>query len=143
MSTEIRGLHHATAIAGEPQPNVAFYVGLLGLRVVKKTVNFDDPRTYHLYYGDGAGTPGSIMTFFPWPDAPQGRTGAGQLTVTSFSVPAASLDYWTERLVGAGVRFEKPEARFRRTVPRFPDPAGLRLELAPATGSDRAGSAHG
>jgi glyoxalase family protein len=143
MSAETSGIHHVTAIAGEPQPNVAFYVGLLGLRVVKKTVNFDDPGTYHLYYGDGAGTPGSIMTFFPWPGAPQGRTGAGQLTVTSFSVPAASLGYWTERLVEAGVRFEKPEDRFGNTVLRFPDPDGLRLELVAATGDDREGWADG
>jgi glyoxalase family protein len=102
MSAVTTGIHHVTAIAGEPQRNVDFYVGLLGLRLVKKTVNFDDPGTYHLYYGDGDGSPGSIMTFFPWPGAPQGRVGAGQLTVTSFSIPAASLGYWTERLVAAG-----------------------------------------
>ena len=136
MSPETTGIHHVTAIAGEPQRNVDFYAGLLGLRVVKKTVNFDDPETYHLYYGDGAGTPGSIMTFFPWAGAPQGRIGAGQLTVTSFSVPAASLGYWTERLVEGGARFEKPEERFGETVLRFPDPDGLRLELV-AAGEDR------
>ncbi len=139
MSTYTSGIHHVTAIAGEPQPNVDFYVGLLGLRMVKKTVNFDDPGTYHLYYGDGAGTPGSIMTFFPWAGAPQGRIGAGQLTVTSFSVPAASLGYWTERLVAAGVRFEKPENRFGETVLRFPDPDGLRLELVAAGEDHREG----
>jgi glyoxalase family protein len=136
MSAETTGIHHVTAIAGEPQRNVDFYAGLLGLRVVKKTVNFDDPGTYHLYYGDGAGAPGSIMTFFPWAGAPQGRIGAGQLTVTSFSVPAASLGYWTERLVEAGVRFEKPEERFGETVLRFSDPDGLRLELV-AAGEER------
>ena len=130
------GIHHVTAIAGEPQRNVDFYAGLLGLRVVKKTVNFDDPGTYHLYYGDGAGSPGSIMTFFPWAGAPRGRIGAGQLTVTSFSVPAASLGHWTERLVEGGVRFEKPEERFGETVLRFSDPDGLRLELV-AAGEDR------
>jgi glyoxalase family protein len=139
MSTETTGIHHVTAIAGEPQRNVDFYVGLLGLRMVKKTVNFDDPGTYHLYYGDGAGTPGSIMTFFPWVGAPQGRIGVGQLTVTSFSVPAASLGYWMERLVEAGVRFEKPEDRFGETVLRFPDPDGLRLELVAAGEDDREG----
>jgi len=143
MSAETTGIHHVTAIAGEPQRNVDFYVGLLGLRMVKKTVNFDDPATYHLYYGDGAGTPGSIMTFFPWAGAPQGRIGAGQLTVTSFSVPAASLGYWTERLVENGVRFEKPEDRFGETVLRFSDPDGLRLELVAAGGDDRAGWADG
>ena len=143
MSTETSGIHHVTAIAGEPQPNVAFYVGLLGLRLVKRTVNFDDPGTYHLYYGDGAGTPGSIMTYFPWPGARRGRIGAGQLTVTSFSAPAASLGYWTERLVGAGVRFEKPEDRFGDTVLRFRDPDGLRLELVAAADDDRDGWADG
>jgi catechol 2,3-dioxygenase-like lactoylglutathione lyase family enzyme len=139
MSAETTGIHHVTAIAGEPQRNVDFYAGLLGLRVVKKTVNFDDPETYHLYYGDGAGTPGSIMTFFPWPAAPRGRIGAGQLTVTSFSVPAASLGYWTERLVESGVRFERPEEHFGETVISFPDPDGLRLELVAAREDHREG----
>ena len=143
MSPETTGIHHVTAIAGEPQRNVDFYAGLLGLRVVKKTVNFDDPETYHLYYGDGAGTPGSIMTFFPWPAAPRGRIGAGQLTVTSFSVPAASLGYWTERLVEGGVRFERPEERFGETVISFPDPDGLRLELVAAAEDHREGWADG
>ena len=90
MSADTSGIHHVTAIAGEPQRNVDFYVGVLGLRIVKKTVNFDDPETYHLYYGDGAGSPGTIMTFFPWAGAPHGRIGSGQLTVTSFSIPATS-----------------------------------------------------
>ena len=143
MSHDTSGIHHVTAIAGEPQRNVDFYVGLLGLRVVKRTVNFDDPGTYHLYYGDGAGTPGSIMTFFPWPGEPRGRIGAGQLTVTSFSVPAASLDYWTGRLVEGGVRFEKPEERFEEMVLRFPDPDGLRLELIAAGEDHREGWADG
>jgi glyoxalase family protein len=143
MSTGTSGIHHVTAIAGEPQRNVDFYVGVLGLRMVKKTVNFDDPGTYHLYYGDGAGNPGSIMTFFPWAGAPQGRIGAGQLTVTSFSTPATSLGYWTKRLVEGGVRFEKPEDRFGDTVLRFPDPDGLRLELVAATDEDRDGWAGG
>jgi glyoxalase family protein len=137
MSTETTGIHHVTAIAGEPQRNVDFYVGLLGLRMVKKTVNFDDPGTYHLYYGDGAGTPGSIMTFFPWPGAPQGRIGAGQLTVTSFSIPASSLGYWTERLIEHDVRFEKPSGRFGETVLSFADPDGLRLELVASADDGR------
>ncbi len=83
----IEGLHHVTAIAGQPQPNIDFYTGVLGLRLVKVTVNFDDPTTYHLYYGDGQGHPGTILTFFPWPGAPRGRIGTGQLTATSFAVP--------------------------------------------------------
>jgi glyoxalase family protein len=139
MDPETTGIHHVTAIAGDPQANVDFYVGMLGLRLVKKTVNFDDPGTYHLYYGDGEGTPGSIMTFFPWPGAPRGRIGAGQLTVTSFSVPAPSLGYWTERLVEAGVRFEKPEDRFGETVLRIADPDDLRLELVAAAEDGREG----
>ena len=143
MSAETTGIHHVTAIAGEPQRNVDFHAGLLGLRVVKKTVNFDDPGTYHLYYGDGVGSPGSIMTFFPWPGAPRGRVGAGQLAVTALSVPAASLGYWTERLVAAGVRFERPEDRLGETVLRFSDPDGLRLELVAAREDRREGWAGG
>lgn len=143
MSGVTSGIHHVTAISGEPQGNVHFYVGLLGLRLVKRTVNFDDPGTYHLYYGDGAGSPGSIMTFFPWGDAPRGRIGAGQLTVTSFSFPASSLGYWTERLVESGIRFEKPEDRFGETVLRFPDPDGLRLELVASSDDRREGWSEG
>ena len=94
----IEGLHHVTAMAGEPQPNIDFYTGVLGLRLVKLTVNFDDPTTYHLYYGDGQDHPGTILTFFPWPGAYPGGIGTGQLTVTSFAVPEKSLPYWRERL---------------------------------------------
>jgi glyoxalase family protein len=126
------GIHHVTAISGGPQRNVDFYAGTLGLRLVKKTVNFDDPETYHLYYGDGAGSPGTIMTFFPWAHAPGGRIGAGQLVVTSFSIPISSLGYWTERLVKKGVRFERPSDRFGDTVLTFEDPDRLRLELVAA-----------
>jgi glyoxalase family protein len=126
------GIHHVTAISGGPQRNVDFYAGTMGLRLVKKTVNFDDPETYHLYYGDGAGSPGTIMTFFPWAHAPGGRIGAGQLVVTSFSIPTASLGYWTERLVEKGVRFERPRDRFGDTVISFEDPDHLRLELVAA-----------
>jgi len=123
------GIHHVTAISGGPQQNVDFYAGVLGLRLVKKTVNFDDPETYHLYYADGGGHPGTIMTFFPWAHAPGGRIGSGQLVVTSFSIPAASLGYWTERLIEQGVRFEKPRDRFGDTVLTFEDPDRLRVEL--------------
>ena len=126
------GIHHVTAISGGPQRNVDFYTGTLGLRLVKKTVNFDDPETYHLYYGDEAGSPGTIMTFFPWAHAPGGRIGAGQLVVTSFSIPTASLGYWTERLIKKGVRFERPRDRFGDTVLSFEDPDRLRIELVAA-----------
>jgi catechol 2,3-dioxygenase-like lactoylglutathione lyase family enzyme len=129
MAPQTPGIHHVTAISGEPQRNVDFYAGVLGLRLVKKTVNFDDPETYHLYYGDGPGNPGTIMTFFPWAHAPGGRIGAGQVVVTSFSIPATSLGHWTERLVEQGVRFEKPRDRFGETVLTFEDPDRLRVEL--------------
>lgn len=126
------GIHHVTAIAGDPRRNVDFYGGVLGLRLVKKTVNFDDPDTYHLYYGDRVGSPGTIMTFFPWGNAPRGRIGAGQLTVTSFSVPRDSLGFWMQRLVERGIRFEKPKERLGETVLTFEDPDGLRVELVAA-----------
>ncbi|MFN2168379.1 MAG: VOC family protein, partial [Anaerolineae bacterium] len=93
MDEQIPGIHHITAIASDPQQNVDFYTRILGLRLVKLTVNFDDPGTYHLYYGDERGQPGTILTFFPWPGARRGRRGTGQVATTSFSVPEGSLDY--------------------------------------------------
>src|SRR5882724_10282719 len=94
MPKPLEGIHHVTAMASDPQANVDFYTGVLGLRLVKRTVNFDDPGTYHLYYGDEVGHPGTILTFFPWPGAKRGVQGAGQATVTSFSVPEGSLGFW-------------------------------------------------
>ncbi len=129
MRKPIAGLHHVTAMASDPQRNVDFYTGVLGLRLVKKTVNFDDPGTYHLYYGDEVGHPGTILTFFPWPLARRGVQGAGQATVTSFAVPAGSLGYWTERLSRLGVATESPRRRFNDEVLTVLDPDGLRLEL--------------
>ncbi|HET7264234.1 MAG TPA: ring-cleaving dioxygenase [bacterium] len=123
------GIHHVTAIAGDPQQNVDFYAGLLGLRLIKRTVNFDDPGTYHLYFGDEAGHPGTILTFFPWPGAPRGRHGAGQVTAVSFSVPPGSLAYWEERLRGRDVAFEAKESPFGESILELPDPDGLPLEL--------------
>ncbi|HBY96798.1 MAG: ring-cleaving dioxygenase [Ardenticatenaceae bacterium] len=129
MSPKIRGIHHVTAIAGDPQQNVDFYTGLLGLRLVKLTVNFDDPGAYHLYYGDEVGHPGTILTFFSWPGAPQGRRGTGQVVTTSFSVPERALGFWMERFEGRGVPFEGPAERFDEQVVTFFDPDGLQLEL--------------
>lgn len=129
MTKPIAGIHHVTAMASDPQANVDFYTGVLGLRLVKKTVNFDDPGTYHLYYGDETGRPGTIMTFFPWPMARRGVQGAGQATVTSFSVPRGSLGYWTEHLGKHGVAFEDPRPRFDEEVLTLLDPDGLKLEL--------------
>ncbi len=142
MASQTHGIHHVTAISGGAQRNADFYAGVLGLRLVKKTVNFDDPGTYHLYYGDGAGSPGTITTFFPWSHAPKARIGAGQVIVTSYSIPATSLGYWTERLVENGVRFERPRDRFGETVLTFEDPDGLRVELVAAEDA-RAGWADG
>lgn len=132
MAPDTSGIHHVTAIAGDPQRNLDFYEGVLGLRLVKKTVNFDDPTTYHLSYGDEVGTPGTIMTFFPWGEAPKGRIATGQVSVTSFSIPRDSLGFWMQKLVEQGVRFEKPKERLGETVLTFEDPDGLRVELVAA-----------
>jgi glyoxalase family protein len=107
----ILGIHHVTAIASDPQRNLDFYSGVLGLRLVKRTVNYDDPGTYHLYYGDEQGTPGSIMTFFPWPGAYRGQQGVGQVAVTSFSVLPSAIAFWLERLVRYGVEHSLPVKR--------------------------------
>jgi glyoxalase family protein len=136
MAIKFVGIHHVTAIAEDPQENVDFYAGVLGLRLVKKTVNFDDPGSYHLYYGDAAGNPGTIMTFFSWPGAMRGRIGTGQVSVTSFAVPEHSLGYWVERLLQHGVRFEQPQRRFDETVLAFSDPDGLAVELVTQTGRE-------
>lgn len=125
----IAGFHHLTAIVGDPQQNIDFYTRVLGQRLVKQTVNFDDPGTYHLYYGDGEGAPGTILTFFPWPHAPQGRRGTGQIVTIAFSIPATALDYWVDRLSQHGVAITGPTARFNEQVISFLDPHGLSLEL--------------
>ena len=140
MNKQILGIHHITAIAGNPQTNLDFYAGLLGLRLVKLTVNYDDPTTYHLYYGDGAGHPGTILTFFPWPSAPKGRRGAGQVTETAFAIPADAMDFWTARLTGRAVPFDGPFDRFGEKVIAFSDPDGMRVELVASvtTAVDRA-----
>ncbi|MGE3525310.1 MAG: ring-cleaving dioxygenase [Gemmatimonadales bacterium] len=118
-----------TANAGDPQRNLNYYAGVLGLRLVKLTVNFDDPGTYHFYYGNEGGTPGSILTFFPWAHAAQGRQGVGQAGVTSFAIAPEAVAWWVERLVRHGVHFEGPARRFDETVLAFKDPDGLLLEL--------------
>lgn len=128
-TTTIAGLHHLTAIVGDPQQNVDFYTRVLGQRLIQKTVNFDDPGTYHLYYGDEVGTPGTILTFFPWPGAPQGRKGTGQIIDISFSIAATALDYWIDRLSKHGVAITGPTTRFDEQVISFFDPHGLSLEL--------------
>jgi catechol 2,3-dioxygenase-like lactoylglutathione lyase family enzyme len=136
----VTGIHHITAIAGDPQRNLDFYTEVLGLRLVKLTVNFDDPGTYHFYFGDAEGRPGSILTFFPWAGVPRGTVGNGQVTATSFAVPWGSLDYWRERLRNAGIPVEDTGERFGETVFRFADPDGLPLELISTAGAGRAPS---
>ena len=128
MPSTIVGLHHVTAIASDPQRNLDFYTEVLGLRFVKRTVNFDDPGTYHFYFGDDAGTPGTILTFFPWPHASRGHAGAGEVAKTAFSVPAGSLEYWRERLSDHGLLVEESK-RFNEQALTFPDPDGMKIEI--------------
>ncbi|WBL17114.1 ring-cleaving dioxygenase [Sutcliffiella sp. NC1] len=128
MGEKTMGIHHITAIVGHPQENVDFYAGVLGLRLVKQTVNFDDPGTYHLYFGNEGGKPGTIITFFPWANAYKGRIGDGQVGVTTYAVPVGSLSYWEKRLN----KFEIPttkEDRFGETNLQFEDSHGLQLEI--------------
>ncbi|HYP12648.1 MAG TPA: ring-cleaving dioxygenase [Bryobacteraceae bacterium] len=123
----ISGIHHITAIASDPQANLDFYSGFLGLRLVKKTVNFDDPGTYHLYYGDRTGSPGSILTFFPWPRARRGRPGPGQVSSVAFSVPLGSSGYWKDRAREFSVPVQEIEAE--ALTLGLEDPDGLHLQL--------------
>ena len=131
--SQILGIHHVTAIASDPQRNLDFYAGVLGLRFVKRTVNFDDPHTYHFYFGDEVGTPGSIMTFFPWPGARRGRQGSGQVGVTSFAVQPGAIGFWVERLIRHNVAYEGPSKRAAgadaEQVLAFRDHDGLLLEI--------------
>ncbi|BCL82024.1 diguanylate cyclase [Ktedonobacteria bacterium brp13] len=129
MEKSIAGIHHVTAITGDPQGNLDFYVGVLGLRFVKKTVNFDAPDTYHFYYGDDLGRPGTILTFFAWPNLPVGQHGTGEVAALAFSIPPTALAYWQERLSQRGISVEGPLTRFDEQVLRFSDPNGLPLEL--------------
>jgi catechol 2,3-dioxygenase-like lactoylglutathione lyase family enzyme len=132
MNLSITGLHHVTAIASDPQGNLDFYVGLLGLRFVKRTVNFDDPASYHFYFGDARGTPGTILTFFPWPGARRGHRGVGQIEATAFAISPDSVGYWLDRFKEQHVTAEKTSKRFGEEVIRFTDPDGLLLELIAA-----------
>lgn len=147
MTRSLKGLHHVTAVAGDPQRNLDFYAGTLGLRLVKQTVNFDDPGTYHLYYGDDSGAPGSILTFFPWVGARRGTRGTGEVQTTALSVPPSSLDYWLERLREQKVAAERVrEGPFEDQAVRLVDPDGMGLELveaAEAPGPHAIGGLHG
>jgi glyoxalase family protein len=134
-----QGLHHVTAIAGDPQSNVDFYTRVLGLRLVKRTVNFDAPDTYHLYYGDAEGTPSSLLTFFPWRGVPAGRQGSGLTTATAFGVPPESLGWWQRRLAELGVDHDDPRTRDGEEVLTLRDPDGLVIDLVAAPGDTRSG----
>jgi glyoxalase family protein len=129
MSSELLGIHHVTAIASDPQRNLEFYSQVLGLRFVKKTVNYDDPGTYHFYYGDEIGRPGTVLTFFPWPGARRGRSGTGQVTVTSFLIPEGATGFWMERLKSHNIVSSVLSHHFGEEVLTFSDPDGMQLEL--------------
>ncbi|GAA1524508.1 ring-cleaving dioxygenase [Kribbella lupini] len=133
------GLHHVTAIAEDPQRNVDFYTTVLGLRLVKRTVNFDAPDSYHLYYGDDSGRPSTLLTFFPWLGAPKGRQGTGLTTATAFSIPPESLGWWQSRLKALEVSADEPVARGEEEVLRLRDPDGLVIELVASDGDSRSG----
>ena len=136
MKTHINGIHHITAMASDARQNLDFYTRVLGLRFVKKSVNQDDPGTYHLYYGDYAGSPGTILTFFPWSDLPRGRPGLGQSYATAFSVAAGALGFWQQRFTALQVKQTPLESRFGDEVLTFFDPDGMRLELVATAEAD-------
>lgn len=129
MENRILGLHHITAIADDAKRNLEFYTNVLGLRLVKKTVNFDDPGTYHFYFGDEQGSPGSILTFFPWEGIGKGRNGVGMATEIGYSVPQNSLDFWQSRLQQLDIKHSEVYEKFGEKVVAFQDPDGLKLEF--------------
>jgi len=136
MNNNILGLHHITAIAGNAQQNLDFYTKVLGQRLVKKTVNFDDPGTYHFYFGNETGTPGTILTFFPWQNIGKGKNGTGMATEISYTVPAGSLEFWKARFKQFNVPYEETIERFGDKVLRFSDPDGLQLSFVETPAAD-------
>jgi glyoxalase family protein len=139
MSPPVTGIHHITAIAGDPQANLDFYTGLLGLRLIKRTVNFDDPSAYHLYYGDEVGHPGTALTFFYWPGhSARGRIGTGQSTALTFSAPAGSLGFWEERLRSHGVEVRRVH-RFGEDTLQLADPDHIPVEVVAVAEDERVG----
>ena len=139
MTTLLQGLHHVTATVNDAQEDVNFYTRVLGMRLVKKTVNFDNHHVYHFYYGNTVGQPGTIMTTFPYKNqgVRVGTKGVGQITLTSFSVPAPSLEFWRTRLTAHGVPVSHEESAFGEELLRFPDPSGLELRLLAASEDGR------
>src|SRR5690625_1286915 len=132
---QTEGIHHMTAIVDHPQENIDFYAGVLGFRLVKKTINFDDPETYHLYFGNQSGDPGTIITFFPWNDAEKGAIGGGQVETTSYVVPKSSLSFWEKRLDQFQIPYQK-EKRFVEYFLQFSDPHGLSIEIVERESGD-------
>lgn len=139
MSIKPHGIHHVTAIARDPQQNVDFYTKVLGLRLVKQTVNFDAPHIWHLYYGDEKGSPASILTFFPWPNISRGRDGAGLTTATAFSVPEESLGFWSNHLSSLGVEVIQTKDANQNELLELRDNDGMRLQLVGTRGDQRSG----
>ncbi|SNR34661.1 VOC family protein [Puniceibacterium sediminis] len=137
MITQIQGLHHVTSMASGAQSNNDFFTKVLGLRRVKKTVNFDAPDVYHLYYGDEKGTPGTVMTYFPFPRAARGRPGTGEVGITAFSIPKGALPWWKDRLATFDVKGLKEETRFGETRLRFDGPDGDGFVLVETDGDNR------
>lgn len=136
MEDRILGIHHITAIAGDAKRNVDFYTRVLGLRLVKKTVNFDDPNTYHFYYGDKIGSPGTILTFFPWEGIVKGRRGARQVTEIGYAVPENSLGFWLDRFERNNIIYNKVSEKFGEQYLTFIDPDGLKFELVATNASN-------
>jgi glyoxalase family protein len=138
MENRILGLHHITAIAGDAKRNFDFYTRILGLRFIKKTVNFDDPHTYHFYFGDETGSAGTILTFFPWGDEiQQGRKGSGMVTEIGYSIPEGSIEFWIKRFEDNNVIYNKPAEKFGEKYLTFLDPDGLKLELTEVSTDSR------
>jgi glyoxalase family protein len=143
MSALISGIHHITAIAGNPQKNLDFYTGILGLRLVKKTINFDAPDVYHFYFGDEWGAPGTVFTTFPFEGARKGTKGTGELTYTAFSIPMDSLGFWMERLTKFNIPISTPLSRFGEKLIRFEDHDGMGIELIATDKDSRNGWTYG
>lgn len=136
MEKSINGIHHITVMASDPQNNYDFYTQTLGMRFIKKTVNFDAPDVYHLYYGDEKGSPGTILTFFPFPDARRGKRGTGEINIVSFSVPSNSLQYWMNRLAELAINFDGPKNKFGHEYISLLDPDGMKIEIVADTNAD-------
>ncbi len=140
MKSPIRGIHHVTAIASDPQRNLDFYTRVLGVRFVKRTVNFDDPGTYHFYFGDKTGAPGTILTFFPWLGAFPGKQGTGMASATAYACAPESLDFWMMRLGERAIDFDGPGERLGEQVISFRDPDGLAVEIIASESAAQAGT---